>query len=95
MYSKMQGRGGMRGRGCSDSTPFVEITTTSPFSMSRTKSRADDVEGAGLRAEDRRRRRARRAPAGGCRADRGAPISFLLVQRDERIGAFELRAARR
>ena len=36
MYSKMQGRAGWRGNGLSDSTPSSEITTTSPFSTSRT-----------------------------------------------------------
>ena len=50
--------------------PSLVITTISPGSMSRTKSRADDVQRAGFRGQDRRAVQHRPAPAGARRRDR-------------------------
>ena len=74
--------------------PSSEITTISPFSTSRMKSRADDVERAGFGGEDM----AAVELAENQRADaqRIAHADQLLVgQADQRIGAFDLRAAPR
>ena len=76
------------GRAAGYSTPSSEITTTSPFSISRTNLRADDVERAGFRAEDIgavQFAEDQRADAEGiARAD-----ELLVGQRHQRIGAFE------
>ena len=89
MYSKMQGRGAIGGNGLWLCAPFSSNTMISPGSMSRTYLRADDVERAGLRGQDRAA--VELAEHQRADAERIARADQLLVgQRHQRIGAFDL-----
>ena len=92
MYSKMHGRAAIGGNGLCDCAPSSSNTTTSPFSTSRTYLRADDVERAGLRGQDRAA--VELADHQRADAERIARADQLLVgEADEGIGAFELAQA--
>ena len=90
MYSKMQGRGRLSAEAaCGFRCRPREITTTSPFSMSRTNF-APMMSSA--QVSDARIRQPSSSPSTSGRMPSGsrAPISFLLVRRDQGIGAFDL-----
>ena len=88
MYSKMQGRGGFGGNGLWLCAPCSSNTMISPGSMSRTYLRADDVERAGLRRQDRAA--VEFAQHQRADAERIARADQLLVgQRHQRIGALD------
>ena len=92
MYSKMQGRGAIGGNGLCECMPSSSKTTTSPFSTSRTYLRADDVERAGFRGQDRAAVEV--ADHQRTDAERIARADELLVgEADEGVGAFELAQA--
>jgi len=78
MYSKIQGRGAIGENGLWTSSPFLSNRPLRRLDVADIL-RADDVERAGLRGEDRASHRVRPAPAAGCRGGSRAPISFLLV----------------
>ena len=88
MYSKMQGRGGFGGNGLWLCAPASSNTMISPGSMSRTYL-APIMSSA--QVSEVRIGRPSRSPSTSGRMPSGsrAPISFLLVSDDQRIGAFD------
>ena len=92
MYSKMQGRAGCSGAKRTDSMPLLGDHDDLAVLDVADEAGADDVEGAGLRGQDV-------APVEFAQhqradAERVAGADQLLVgQRDEGVGAFELRIA--
>ena len=88
MYSKMQGRGGIGGNGLWLCAPRSSNTMTSPGFDVADVFRADDVERAGLRRQDRTA--VEFAQHQRADAERIARADQLLVgQRHQRIGALD------
>ena len=92
MYSKMQGRGAIGGNGLCECAPSSSNTTHLAVLDVADIFRADDVERAGLRGQDRAA--VERAEHQRADAERIARADQLLVgHADEGIGAFELAQA--
>ena len=89
MYSKMQGRAGCLGSGKKLFTPSPSMTTTSPFSMSRTNfapmMSSAQVSEHRIGLPSNSPSTSGRMPSGSRGADQ-----LLVGQRDERIGALDL-----
>ncbi len=79
MYSKMQGRGRFGGNGLRLVTPVSSMTTTSPFSMSRTNFAPMMSSAQVSEVEDRAAVELAEHERADAERDRARRSSFLLV----------------